>query len=93
MNSELINGLGNCFAENRSKNDVINDLIIELGRDGLDNSSIKTLIVRLRQKYPWNELLNKLNDTLEIEPEQEQKRNEKFVVYTDHWGENVITIL
>jgi hypothetical protein len=63
------------FTGKRSKDDTINDLIVELGRGGLDNNSVHTLIRGLRQKYPKNVEIIKLSEALGLEPEK--KRNEK----------------
>lgn len=56
-------------AVKRFKNDVINDLISELGRDGLDDHSVRELIRGLLRKYPENVTIIQLNEAIGIEPE------------------------
>ena len=68
MCRKLIKGSGDGFIEKRSKSDTINDLIVELGRDGLDDNSVYTLIKGLRKEYPGNNAIIKLSETLGFEP-------------------------
>ena len=77
MNRKSINGSGDGFAERRLKSVVLNDLIVELGRDGLDDTAVRELITELRRKYPCNETINKLSETLCLEVEAAPEKNGK----------------
>ena len=60
----------------RSKSEVISDLIAELGRDGFENADLKKLVNELGYRYPENEALKRLSETLEIELEEERAETE-----------------
>jgi len=76
MPRKTIENPNNGFAEKRLKNDVVNDLITELGRDGLDDSSVFELVKGLRQNHLTNGAVIKLSEALGLEPEEERNGND-----------------
>ena len=81
MSRQPIKGSGDGLVEKRIKKDVLNDLILELGRDGFDDNSLIELVNGLRLKYPQYEAILKLCEALGREPEQ--KRNENALTMID----------
>ena len=74
----------------RLKNDVINDLILELGRDGLDDNSVRELVRVLMQKYPCNGAVIKLGEALGIEEEEQPGQSDNNPVHAVHRAENTV---
>jgi len=90
MHRKQIENLYNSSVEKRSKNDVINDLIVELGRDGLDGNSVRELIRGLTQKYPCNDVVIKLGEALGIEQEEQPEQSSNSPVHAVHRVENTV---
>ena len=76
MSIRLIKGSRNGFGVKRSKNDILDDLVMELGRDGLDNDSVGELVRMLSEKYPENGAIIKLREAIGLELEEEPKEKE-----------------
>jgi len=75
MSGQPIQGAGDGLIEKRLKKDALNDLILELSRDGFDDNSLIELVKGLRRKYPQNEAILKQSEALGWEPEQKRDEN------------------
>lgn len=55
---------------------VIEKFVAELGTQELENKTIVELMRGLRREFPANDLITKLNETVDLEQEEERNENE-----------------